>query len=65
MFFYLSNDFAIKFILADQNIQELISGGGIIWGYEDESNNLKYVISNEYNNNIISLIIFLKIIFTL
>ena len=59
-FFTYPTILLLNLFLADQNIQELISGGGIIWGYEDESNNLKYVISNEYNNNIISLIIFLK-----
>ena len=60
LFFTYPTILLLNLFLADQNIQELISGGGIIWGYEDESNNLKYVISNEYNNNIISLIIFLK-----
>jgi hypothetical protein len=47
--------------LADQNIQKLIAGGGIIWGYEDTNNYLNYKISdNNVKNNLISLLIFLK-----
>lgn len=45
--------------LTDQNIQELIAGGGIIWGYENADNYLNYKISDDNKNNLISLIIFL------
>lgn len=51
----------LNLYLADTNIQTSISRGWIIWGYEDKNNNLNYKISNYNNdNNLISLLLFLK-----
>lgn len=48
----------LNLYLADQNIENMISNTGIIWGYNEISNNSEFKISNNYDNNFISLIVF-------
>lgn len=50
----------LNLYIADQNIEYLIANAGIVWGYEELNNGLKFKMSDTSNGDINSLLIFLK-----
>lgn len=50
----------LNLYIADQNIEYLIANAGIVWGYEELNNSLKFKMSDTSNGDINSLLIFLK-----
>ena len=42
MYFIIPNIVNIELYIADQNIEYLIANAGIVWGYEELNNGLKF-----------------------